>query len=119
MKRLMHIATLLAAFGLLGVTAGWSLDNSGKEPAGLKHTSAQAAHERESPAAAEGVQAPPATDASGTRGCAVNSQLASAALHSGRGLRRYTPAGTPLTCRLKCGDDDLCMYCCLHPVPGR
>jgi hypothetical protein len=48
--------------------------------------------------------------------CPRGSEASEGALRAG--LPSPSGAATVYTCRQKCGDDDLCIICCLHPDPS-
>jgi hypothetical protein len=121
MRKSIHIATLLAAFGLLGLTRGWAQDTGGKEPA-LQPASLIVAPVQTDTAnvASPNPDAQPSNPLnSGGKTCRLQANASSAGALPARtkGAQPKT-LGTPISCRKTCGTDNLCYYCCLHPDPS-
>jgi hypothetical protein len=115
MKKSIHIATLLAAFGLLGLTTGWAQDTGSNEPA-LQPASPIVAPVRTD---TDNVTSPnpevqPLNSGGKTCGLKGNASLVGAVSARVPGAKTNQ---TPLSCRQQCGTDNLCYYCCLHPDP--
>jgi hypothetical protein len=118
MRKSIHIATLLAAFGLLGFTRGWAQDTGSKEPA------IQPARPIVAPVQTDtaNVTSPnpevqPLNSGGKTCGLKANPSSAGAVSVRTKGAQTKT-LGTPISCRKMCGTDNLCYYCCLHPDPS-
>jgi hypothetical protein len=118
MRRSIHIATLLAAFGLLGLTTSWAQDTP-KEPA-LQPASPIVAPVQTDTANVTGpnqdVQ-PSNPQYSGGKTCGLKANASSAGAVSARTKGAQTKR-TPVSCRQMCGQDNLCYMCCLHPDPS-
>jgi len=137
MKTSIYIATLMAAFGLLGLSTDSSLDAAGKEPVKLQGKDTRAAQTpprstaapeitNTSPVIASSVEATTAGDAGphsqtpaqphqpGEKSCGP-ADIPASFLSSVAASRKMSQ--TPLSCRQACGSDTLCYICCLHPDP--
>jgi hypothetical protein len=100
MRKSIHIATFLAAFGLLAFC---------EEPAAKPADPIVPAVRTET---SSKVEPPPAPQNTVFKTCAVKANVSA----RGKGVKTKT-AQTPASCRQQCGSDNLCYQCCLHPSP--